>query len=153
MESQLLESPDVLSTLLGRISLRGRVYARPVGCGDWLISPAGHGHASYHLVSKGTCWLHMDSLDEPVQLSAGDVVFFPGDVPHLLSPGPGKPAGGPRLPAGALGDQTQLVCGLYRSQDRELERILRGLPEVVIAHATDNISAMARIIALLLTVA
>jgi len=149
MEAHLRETPDVLSTLLGRIRLRGNVYARPVACGDWLISPSGHAQASFHLVSHGSCWLHMDSLDAPLQLDAGDVMFFPFDVPHQLSSGPESPVGAPRLPEDGLGEQTQLVCGLYRSQDRELERLLRGLPEVVVARATRQDSGLARLIALL----
>lgn len=149
MEVHLLEKPDTLSTLLGRISLRGSVYARPIGCGDWLISPSGHTHASFHLVSRGSCWLHMASLPEPLSLGAGDVVFFPFDVPHQLSPGREVPVGAPRLPADRLSEETQLVCGLYRSQDRELERLLRGLPDVVAVRAKAQDSSLARIIALL----
>lgn len=149
MQTHTMESPDALSTLLGRISLRANVYARPVGCGDWLISPSGHAHASFHLVSHGHCWLHMDSLNAPLQLAQGDVVFFPFDVPHQLSPGPEKPVGTPRLPEARLGEQTQLVCGLYRSEDRELERLLRGLPDVVLARTEGRGSRLARIIALL----
>lgn len=149
MDAHLLEKPDTLSTLLGRISVRGNVYARPIGCGDWLISPSGHAHASFHLVSRGSCWLHMASLSEPVKLDAGDVVFFPFDVPHQLSPGRDFPVGDSRLPDARLGEQTQLVCGLYRSQDRELERLLCGLPDVVVARAKSNKSSLASLIALL----
>lgn len=149
MEAHPLEAPDTLSSLLGRISVRGNVYARPIGCGDWLISPSGHDHASFHLVSRGSCWLHMESLSEPVKLSAGDVVFFPFDVAHQLSPGPESPVGEPRLPDARLGEQTQLVCGFYHSRDRELERLLRGLPDVIVAPAKAHESGLARIIALL----
>lgn len=135
--------------LLGRIGLRGEVYARPVGCGDWLVNTSGHGRASFHLVSSGTCWLHMDPPAEPAQLLAGDVVFFPADSMHQLTPGPGQPSGQNRLPPPDSGEQTRLVCGLYRSRDRELERILRGLPKVVIARADGRGSAMARTITLM----
>lgn len=149
MDAHLLEKPDTLSTLLGRISVRGNVYARPIGCGDWLISPSGHAHASFHLVSRGSCWLHMAALAQPLQLNAGDVVFFPFDVPHQLSPGREMPVGESRLPDARLGEQTQLVCGLYRSQDRELERLLRGLPDVVVARAKSNEAGLASLIAVL----
>ena len=145
-QSQPQEPLDPLSMLLGRIGLRGEVYARPVGCGDWLINTSGHGRASFHLVSSGTCWLHMDPSYEPVQLLAGDVVFFPADTMHQLTPGAGQPSGQHRLPGPGPGEQTQLVCGLYRSRDRELERILRGLPRVVIARADGRGLAMARTI-------
>lgn len=126
---------DLLSMLVERLSLRGRVYARPTVCGEWQINPTGKARASYHLISRGQCWLHMRDLDQPIALTAGDLMFFPSDHWHVLSAGPERRGDGTRLPD-AASDQsapyTQLVCGLYEAEDAELSRLLAGLPPLVL---------------------
>lgn len=144
------EAPDALSTLLGRIRVRGNVYARPVACGDWMVEPKGAGQASYHLLTAGSCWLHVPGRRDPLALAAGDVVFFPRDIPHRLSPAPTPPEGEPRLPERTGGAETHLVCGIYASEDQELQRLIRGLPDVILAKAEGKDTMLARTILLLM---
>jgi len=148
MSDHLLPT-DLLSSLLARISLRGHVYARPTGCGEWQINPSGHARATYHLIISGTCWLHMRKGPTPIHLRAGDLVFFPDDAWHVMSAEPVLSGESTHLPAPDQGEQTQIVCGLYRANDRELERLLRGLPELVHIRACDGDTRIAQIVALL----
>ena len=61
-----LESPDPLSVLLRRVSVRGQIYARPTLCGQWRMEPERFGLPSFHLVTFGICWLSMPDLLEPI---------------------------------------------------------------------------------------
>ncbi|OGT55860.1 MAG: hypothetical protein A3E01_14850 [Gammaproteobacteria bacterium RIFCSPHIGHO2_12_FULL_63_22] len=140
---------DLLSSLLARISLRGHVYARPTGCGEWQINPTGHARATYHLITSGTCWLHLRKGQPPIELRTGDLVFFPNDAWHVMSASPELSGESTRLPAPDGGEQTQLVCGLYRADDRELERLLQGLPPLVHIRADDADGRLREVIAFL----
>lgn len=149
MTTDAFERPDLLSTLLQRISLRGRVYARPTGCGDWQVNPSGHARASYHLVVSGRCWLHLAPPAPPIALAAGDLLFFTEDVWHLLSASREARDDLTRLPEPDGGASTQLVCGLYAADDVDLQRLLRGLPPWVLIRANDGGSRLATLIAML----
>ncbi len=141
---------DLLSALLRRISLRGRVYSRPVGCGDWQVNPSGHARASYHLVASGTCWLHFKPPAAPVALAAGDLLFFSEDVWHLLSASREPHDALTRLPAVDGGSSvTQLVCGLYAADDNDLRRLLRGLPPWVLIRSAAGGARLATLVAML----
>lgn len=153
MSKTWTDAPDALSRLLGRIRVRGNVYARPVGCGDWMIEPSGSGQASFHLLAAGSCWLHVDGRRAPLPLAEGDVVFFPHDTPHRLTPTSAVPEGEPRLPERSGGNETKLVCGVYASEDRELQRLVRGLPDVIHAKSESGESLLTRTILLLIAAA
>lgn len=142
-------SVDLLSSLLARISLRGHVYSRPVGCGQWQVNPSGSARATYHLVAGGECWLHMHDQAEPIALRQGALVFFPRDSWHVLSASRTLTDDETRLPPLDGSAQTRLVCGLYRGDDQELERLLRGLPDVVIIRAGEADARIAQVIDLL----
>lgn len=142
-------SVDLLSSLLSRISLRGHVYSRPVGCGEWQVNPSGAAQASYHLLAGGECWLHLRDQVEPTRLRQGDLVFFPRDSWHVLSADRTLSDDLTRLPPVDGGVQTRLICGMYRSDDQELERLLRGLPDFVVIRAGEADTRISQVIGLL----
>jgi AraC family transcriptional regulator, activator of mtrCDE len=140
--------PDLLSLLLRRISLRGRVYARPTVCGEWQLDPSGHARTTYHLVGRGQCWLHMREA-APVALRSGDLVFFPEDAWHVLSASPQLQQRPPVAPDPGEGPYTQLICGLYQADDRDLQHLLRGLPPVVLVRSEEGGARLSHLLRLL----
>lgn len=149
MTSEPADRPDLLSALLRRISLRGQVYSRPVGCGDWQVNPSGHARVGYHLVASGRCWLHLAPPAAPVALAAGDLLFFAEDVWHLLSSSREPRDDLTRLPPVDGSAVTELVCGLYTADDAELQRLLRGLPPWLLVRADAGGNQLATLIAML----
>jgi AraC-like DNA-binding protein len=145
------EQDDALSAVLRRVGLRGHVYARPEICGAWQFSAAGRAQASYHLVSHGRCFLHMRHLPQPVALQAGDLMYFPRDSWHALS------ASSDLVDDGALrlpeedGPSTRLVCGLYRGDDSEFRRLMRGLPDLLLLRAADAAPSLEPVVKMLAT--
>ncbi len=142
-------SADLLSLLIGRVSLRGRVYSRPTVCGDWQINPSGKGRATYHLIGRGDAWLHRRDDAAPVHLHTGDLVFFPEDAWHVLTAGPERHGETTWIPPVLDGALTQLICGLYQAEDRELARLLSGLPELILIRADEGGGRMSHLIRLL----
>ena len=105
---------DPLTALLKPIFLGSEFYHAAKQCGDWLLS---HEHAvapSFHLVSEGQCCLTwLDGGRE--RLNPGDLVFFPGDTPHRLTP-ENVPTREPRQVVSLSSDiaGVGLICGHYR---------------------------------------
>ncbi len=142
-------STDLLSLILRRVSLRGHVYAQPTVCGLWQINPTGKARATYHLVAKGECWLHMRDLPEPLRLQQGDLMFFPSDAWHLLTASRERQGEDTVMPSLGSGPYTQLVCGMYSAADRELERLFGGLPVLVLIRADAGGSKLTHLVRLL----
>ena len=75
---------DAMSTLLLRLKLRARVYLRADFCGDWAVDTSGERRAPFHLLTRGTGWLHEPGA--PARLmTPGDLVVFPADSSHMVS--------------------------------------------------------------------
>jgi AraC-like DNA-binding protein len=140
---------DLLSLLIDRVRLRGRVYARPTVCGEWQINPTGKARASYHLIARGECWLHMRHLQAPLALRSGDLMFFPADDWHVMSAGPQRHGDGTHLPDASAAPYTQLVCGLYDADDSELARLLAGLPALLLIRSNEGGARLAQVVQLL----
>ena len=56
---------DGLSALLTRLKLGARVFLRADFCGDWAVDTSGERRAPFHLVTRGTGWLHAPGA-EPI---------------------------------------------------------------------------------------
>ena len=62
---------DALSDILRKMRLRTEIYARPDYCGTWAVDTSGHRKVAFHLIERGSGWLHLDQEDEPTRLGAG----------------------------------------------------------------------------------
>ncbi len=49
---------DGLSVLLQRLKLTAKVFLRADFCGDWAVDTSGERHMPFHLITRGTGWLH-----------------------------------------------------------------------------------------------
>jgi AraC-like DNA-binding protein len=103
------------------------------------------GSAGFHVILQGTCWLVQPGV-EPILLSAGDVLFFPGGGEHVLADHPSTPpapeACSPEHPRFANryvneaappsdGAVTVVLGGAYWLEPSRTHPLLRDLPRVI----------------------
>ena len=133
---------DVLSTVLAAYNLRARIDTNPRLCGEWQLSTAGSGNASFHLVGEGGCYLHMEAM-APVWMEAGDLLLLPHDDWHLMSSRDTVPdrdnhltlvegEDPPDLPV------TQLLCGHVEFESGRRNPILAALPDHIIIRRRES---------------
>lgn len=121
--------------LLASLELETTVFHLGQYCGAWRASTAGRALASYHLVLRGQCFLHLDGR-AALGLGPGDAVFFLRDMRHFLSADElvtTTPEGAAMQPLEkeAVGS-IALACGFFNFRG-ELSRLLAdGLPDHVV---------------------
>ncbi len=128
------ESPedDLLSSVLNAYQLRAGVYGNPQLCGIWQVGTAGSKRATFHLVGRGHCWLHLRDGRAPEPLHGGDLVVFPHDTWHMISGTPVLHGEENLMPAPDEGPFTTLVCGYFEFEAGDKNPILDALPDVII---------------------
>jgi AraC-like DNA-binding protein len=115
-----------------------------------VILPRAQHIVSYHLITGGTCWCHMDGL-APVRLDAGDIVVVPHGDAYQLSTHPAPSSTGlslaqvlewfqmmatGRLPftveeGGDLPQRVQVVCGFLGCDALPFNPVLSTLPRLL----------------------
>lgn len=124
---------DVLSDLLRLLRLRASVFFHASVCGAWSVDSSGENKATFHLIARGACWLHLPERD-PLPLRGGDLVVFPRDAVHVISSSPERaelPPHSGLVSAGGDGPSTSLVCGYFEFETPLANPILASLPDVV----------------------
>jgi len=114
------------------------------------ILPRAQHVVSYHLITEGTCWCHMDGL-APVCLDASDIVVVPHGDAYQLSSHPTPSSTGlslaqilewfqmmatGRLPfvveeGGGLPQRVQVVCGFLGCDALPFNPVLSTLPRLL----------------------
>ena len=133
---------DLLSVLLRHIELRARVYLRAEFCGRWAVDASGQHRAPFHLITRGSGWLHIEG-QEPQQLTGGELVIFPQDTPHTISYSqlPPDPTEVNQPPPEVLsGPVTGLMCGYFEFDQQAAELLLRHLPPAVVMDLRNSAS-------------
>jgi AraC-like DNA-binding protein len=146
---------DALSETLRVVRLVGAIFVQARFTAPWcynsppadtaapVLEPGAEKIAIFHMITEGECFVEVAG-EQPMHLTAGDVVIFPQGDAHRMSSQPGlKPPKShldlahvfrrrPRQVAyGGGGTKTVLVCG-YLACDARLARMLfAGLPPVV----------------------
>lgn len=131
----------LVNWLLSDFALQTSVVHVGQYCGPWQASTAGHETGSFHLVLKGTCWLHRPG-QAPLALHAGDSVFLLRDLPHSLRPvahddGPTAACVPMRPLAEPMADGTGLACGFFGYRGATAAWLLGALPELIVLRADD----------------
>lgn len=140
---------QVLDDLLRALSFRAELAYHGQLCDAWSIDTSGTGKASFHVVCHGRCWLHMPDLAVPLALESGDVVVFPRDARHALTPqSQSMPRYGERIkPVEVPLDRTQLgvalVCGFLELHAGGRQLILEALPEYLVVRSCDGLHGTA----------
>ena len=76
---------DVLSDILDTLRLRGTLYfAIELHCPWGVRVPSYRRVARFHLVSRGSLWVHVKGQAEPVHLETGDLILVPHGAEHEL---------------------------------------------------------------------
>ena len=123
---------DLLSDFLVQARVHASVFASPSVCGAWRINTTGMHRLGFHLVARGTCWLHMRGFAAPEPLRAGDLLLIPGEQWHVLSPEIRLDGDDMVLPEGGAGPRTDLICGSISFPDSTAEALLNSLPDLVL---------------------
>jgi AraC-like DNA-binding protein len=149
---------DALSDVLRAVRLTGAVFFTVDVSPPWatpvpdaatlapLIMPSAQHLISYHLVTSGSWWA-IPAGGAPVRLETGDVIVFPGGVPHVMCSDPNTPLGmafdirrvGPveqwpyRIFGEAEGNERLgLVCGFLGCDTRPFNPLLAALPATLV---------------------
>jgi AraC-like DNA-binding protein len=159
---------DTLSDVLRGVRLKGAIFFDVETAAPWvaeappakLVAPTimpGSGHViEYHVITSGSCWASIvGDKQEPVALSAGDVVAFPQGDAHVLSSAPGMrgnvemslfqaPEGAPELPLllnmdGGGKERAHVVCGFLGCDTAPFNPLLDALPRIMrLSHAVSG---------------
>jgi AraC-like DNA-binding protein len=132
------DTDRIVDWLVSGLELHASVFHVGQYCGDWRASTAGRGRASFHLILRGHCWLHIDRR-KSVELGANDAVFLLRDLPHSLTaePAPG-PACAPRpmQPMNPpLDGGTGLACGFFDFDGLPAELLADAFPDCLLLRA------------------
>ncbi|MFC1747857.1 AraC family transcriptional regulator [Pseudomonadota bacterium] len=132
----ILRGMDVLSDILKTLHLRAEVFLHACFRGDWAVDSSGERRATFHMVARGGCWLHMSDNPDPVALASGDLVVFPHDAQHTLSNSELPPADNfPRnqLPDdAATGPAVNLICGYFEFERHSWNPLIAAMPDVMV---------------------
>ncbi len=126
---------NALNQLLSSLKLEANVHHNGQYCGDWAVDTSGTRRMTFHVVSKGRCFLELDS--ETIELEEGDAVFLPCDAQHCVTnlPNIDVPVNHVKsVPMTAALDQesTGLVCGNFSHRHPVFEKLVKQLPKVIV---------------------
>jgi AraC family transcriptional regulator, alkane utilization regulator len=164
----LILQMDALSNVLAAVRLTGAVFLEMELRAQWsyltaparkiadVLMPSADHVIPYHLVTEGTCYARLVDGD-PVELSAGDLILFPGGDRHVLATATedalrikptditgeslskllkrGEVAA---LKKGRSGAATRIVCGYLACDKRLAEPILLSLPRLLRVRMTEG---------------
>lgn len=119
-----------LESLLNQSMLRVEVIAELHRCGSWFHDQPRYHCGLFHLVGSGRCQVHCDSLDEPLELEAGDLVILPHGDAHRL--GVHADEASHQGPV-----RTSLVCGELHFSGNAQHPLSHALPACFVVRAKD----------------
>jgi AraC family transcriptional regulator, alkane utilization regulator len=146
-----IENGDVVSGLLRDFRVDSSVLCRSVMAAPWGFGVANRDVGCFHMVLGGSGWLEVDGVDEPVNVQTGDLVVIPKGNAHWVRDSPTTAA--PSLTSilahhevidgelhfgGDEGPLTEIVCGVFRSEDPGGPAWMTELPAVVRSPAQGN---------------
>jgi len=76
---------DALSDMLDLLKLNVNIYHNAKVCGNWRIDEHKLGATCFHIVTLGSCVMHITNT-ETVVLNHGDLVIFPRELTHHILP-------------------------------------------------------------------
>jgi len=144
----------LITELLRSARFRSIVYSRYEFGAPWGVR-VGSEHTTFHSVVKGNCWLRVEGVAGPVQLSAGDLVLVPRGGTQIIADSNASPIvdsisllQNPSLhPAvlrrrGGSGPITSLICGSMPFESVVPDPLLTILPPLIYVkarQATDSV--------------
>jgi AraC-like DNA-binding protein len=141
-----------LDRVLHALRMTGTFYCHAELGDPWALEmPAVAGSISFHVLTRGACWLRLPDA-EPVELRPGDLALVPHGLGHhlLSAPEGGRGARVDLLPQRYLSDRfsvlehggqgaaTQLICGIVAFEGPAARQLMRGLPALLRVEAADS---------------
>lgn len=141
---------DVLSSVLHDLRVEGSVFGRFEARGAWGVRYPATSGAAFHLVTAGSCELHVAPSENDVDaalthtLVAGDFAVVPNGAAHVLRVGRAMPVAIADVVAGVDGSSvarvgnageaqtTTYVCGNFRYAGRRPHPVVAALPPVLV---------------------
>lgn len=124
----------MFSELLQTFRLKAEVYNNAQFCGDWAINEHSHDQTCFHMVTIGQCQMSVPGHGQFV-LAMGDLVVFPREIPHVMTPMENALERQYPLNKFAPNENkagTALLCGSLRFEHSGFRHILDALPSVFI---------------------
>ena len=125
-----------INDVLNLIRLEVEVYHNARVCGDWRINEHSLDATCFHMPTQGDCLLSIPTLGE-WHLKEGDVVIFPKEMAHSMTPVipmQGKQQHLPIADSQSI-EGTSMLCGVVQFQHSGGERLVRLLPPILIIEA------------------
>lgn len=145
---------DALSQLLSSFDLYAQIFVNTQFCGHWHLLHKDSGNTTFHLISRGECWLHFDN-GECQHLKQGDIVLLPKDCRHWLSSYPNPPE--IHTPPERISFQEKLIpestgvlCGNLFFRRAKSHPLFDELPQVLVFSDQQDIQQWATPLCLLL---
>ncbi len=142
---------DLVTGILKSYELQASIYASPSVCGAWQIGGQDQSkQAVFHLIGRGHGWLHMHELSAPIALGTGDLVVFPHNAWHMISPDPELKDDQVHLVTDGDGPLTSMICGMLQFQLGARNPIVDALPELIFIRADQGgpkLSMLAQLLA------
>ncbi|MEH6609011.1 MAG: cupin domain-containing protein [Halioglobus sp.] len=131
---------DVLGDMLNTLRLDASIFLHATFCQSWNVDVGGMHSAGFHVVSKGSCYLHRPD-SAPVALHPGDLIFVPRNSPHNLCDTFERPA--PETPVNSPAEQvsgpsTTLICGRVDFPEAYWNPLLEALPDYIILPGSES---------------
>lgn len=148
---------DALSQILDVLRMRGTIYFYTHFNPPWGVRvPAFSNVARFHMVIRGHCWVRVEGIDDPIQLSSGDIIVIPHGAEHILSEPCDSHAenvdeivcrtgyeGDGALVYGGDDDGLvcKLLCGHFEFEEGVIHPILSALPKCIHLPNTETMNA------------
>lgn len=154
MQGAKADSRDRLARVLHTLRMHSTFYCHAELREPWALEmPAVADSVSFHVVTAGSCRLHLPDA-EPIALCAGDLALVPHGRGHelLSSPEAGPATRVDLLPQrylsehysvlrhGGSGRSAQLICGVVSFDDPAARELMRTLPSILFIGG-DTVSA------------
>ena len=130
---------NALSDLVRLIRLNVTIYHNAKVCGNWHLKAHGLGQPCFHIVTVGACRIDVPGHLSTV-LNVGDLILFPGELPHTMNPEEAAEGEQRHLPYSEAEDipGTGLLCAEVSFQHKASEQVLKALPPLVLIRNDDR---------------
>ncbi|PKH55790.1 hypothetical protein CXF83_08620 [Shewanella sp. Choline-02u-19] len=136
-----------INSLLSNFHLHATIFHRSLLCKTWSTDTSGSGLASFHLVSQGQAFLYCGDI-KALELTAGDLVVFPHDAPHIISSSNSEQAAATisRFVAYPMvdepSDSTGLICGYFDFSEDKNHPLICQLPACMVIRKQEQSGAL-----------
>ncbi len=109
---------DTVSQILSALHYESNIYLHSNFCSPWGLDSDNPGMGSFHVIAYGHCKISLN-LYEELLLNAGDLIFFPRNIPHKIENKNNSDA-----------EATTLICGSF-DFGKSNNPLINALPDFI----------------------